>query len=376
MLNRREMLRMLGATAAVAAIPRLDGAAASSLDDGELSERIDEYLQAQVSSDAFSGAVLVTHGARHVYTRAFGYADRARGRLNHLDTLFNLGSINKSFTAVGIAQLVEGRAVAYDAPISAYLPEYPRPAGDAITVHQLLTHRSGLVQGYWTERFREIAATLERMRNYLPLFQDLPLLFPPGTRTSYSNTGYVVLGAIIEAVSGQTYYDYVRNHIYRPAGMGRTDSHRPADDVPNLAIGYTLQGPDGTMLSTREPNDEFLGNWRGSSAGGGYSTLRDMWRFARALTRGRLLRPTAVEMITTGKESLEPSGPPSIAYGFLDRRSNGTRIVENNGGAPGINATFQMYRDLGYIVVVLANYDPPAATLTANRIGELMRPNS
>jgi CubicO group peptidase (beta-lactamase class C family) len=310
-----------------------------------------------------------------VYSRAFGYADRARGKLNHLDTLFNLGSINKSFTAVGIAQLAERAAVAYDAPISTYLPEYPRPAGDAITVHQLLTHRSGLVEDYWTERFREIADTLERMREYLPLFQDFPLLFPPGTRMSYSNVGYVVLGAIIEAVSGETYYDYVRNHIYRPAGMGRTDSYR-SGEVPNLAIGYTFQAPDGTVLSTREPNDEFLGDWRGSSAGGGYSTLRDMWRFAGALLRGRLLSPAVVEIVTTGKEPFGPSGPLVVAYGFLDRRLNGARIVENNGGAPGINATFQMYRDLDYTVVVLSNYDLPAAALAARGIEGLILSNS
>jgi CubicO group peptidase (beta-lactamase class C family) len=385
MFERREMLNLLvGAGAATLTMGHSARAAAAQttrvaresrvgfrVDDHELAESIDAYVRSQAASDAFSGAVLVTHGARHVYSAAVGLEERELGRTNQVETLFNLGSINKSFTAVAIAQLAERGLVAFDAPIARYLPQYPQPAAGAITVHHLLTHRSGLVQSYVNDRFRAIESTLERMIDYLPVFDDLPLLFPPGTRSSYSNAGYVVLGAIIEAVSGDAYYDYVREHIHRPAGMGRTDSYRRTDHVPNLAVGYTFQGPGGMPLSTRQRNDALL-ELRGSSAGGGYSWLRDMWRFAEALTRGSLLTADTVEVVTTGKEPLQPSGPPVVAYGFLDRRSRGTRIVENTGGAPGVNASLQMYRDLGYTVVVLANYDPPAATAIAAQIEGLI----
>jgi CubicO group peptidase (beta-lactamase class C family) len=382
MLDRRQILKVLvGAGAAAGTVglstraaaartthdARAEGGAACPVDDDELAESIDAYVRSQSAIGAFSGAVLVAHGARHVYSAAVGFEDRELDRPNRLATLFNLGSINKSFTAVAIAQLAERGVVAFDAPIARYLPQYPQPAGGAITVHHLLTHRSGLVQSYLNDHFRAIEPTLQRMVDYLPAFVDLPLLFPPGTRSSYSNAGYVVLGAIIEAVSGETYYDYVQEHIYRPAGMGRTDSYRRTDDVPNLAVGYTFQGPGGTMLSTPQRNDALL-EMRGSSAGGGYSSLGDLWRFAEALTRGRLLAVDTVQVVTSGKEPLQPSGPLVVAYGFLDRRSRGTRIVENSGGAPGVNAGLQMYRDLGYTPVVLANYDPPAATAIAARI--------
>jgi CubicO group peptidase (beta-lactamase class C family) len=387
MFHRREILNLLlGAGAATFTIghsaggdaaaqttrhDRDEGRVGLAEDDQALAGSIDAYVRSQAASDAFSGAVLVTHDAQHVYSAAVGFADRERGNTNHIETLFNLGSINKSFTAVAIAQLAEQGLVAFDAPIATYLPWYPQPVAGAITVHHLLTHRSGLVQSYLNDRFRAIESTLERMIDYLPVFDDVPLLFPPGSRTSYSNAGYVVLGAIIEVVSGETYYDYVRKHIYRPAGMGRSDSYRTTDHVPNLAVGYTFQGPGGMPLTTRQRNDALL-ELRGSSAGGGYSWLQDMWRFAEALTRGSLLSADTVEVVTSGKEPLQPSGPLVVAYGFLDRRSRGTRIVENTGGAPGVSASLQMYRDLGYTVVVLANYDPPAATTIATRIEQLI----
>jgi CubicO group peptidase (beta-lactamase class C family) len=331
----------------------------------DFSDALAAYMNSRADADAFSGAMLVTEQYQPLFSYATGWADQELGEVNRLDTRFDVGSIGKSFTAAAIMQLAEEGKLSVTDTIGQHLPDYPRPAADSITIHHLLTHRSGLPASFINDRFWQLKDSLKLNRDYLQLFIDQPVAFEPGTRTLYSNPGYVVLGAIIERVSGEEYSAYVRRHIYEPAGMNQTDW--PTGDPRKIAVGYTFFNEPPTGDRTRiEP-------LHGAQASGAQqSTVRDLIQFALALRAGRLMSTASVELMTTGKESMEPSGPPVIAYGFLDRRVNGVRIVENSGGAPGVNADLSFHPQSGYIAAVAANYDPPAATDVARTIERLL----
>jgi D-alanyl-D-alanine carboxypeptidase len=322
-------------------------------------------MKARSEVDAFSGAVLVTERYQPLFSYASGWADREHGYANRLDTRFNIGSIGKSFTAAAIVQLAEQGKLSFADTIGRHLPQYPRPAADRVTIHHLLTHRSGLPASFINDRFWALRDSLRVNRDYLQLFLDLPLEFEPGTRSLYSNPGYIVLGAIIERVSGEEYSAYVRRHIYRPAGMNATDW--PTHNPRKVAVGYTLL--DAAVPGQRERTEPLHGP---QASGGGYSTVRDLIQFVLALQAGRLMSPESLEVLITGKESMEPSGPKIVAYGFLDRLVDGVRIVENSGGVPGVNAALSFHPRSGYAVAVAANYDPPAATDVARTIERVL----
>lgn len=337
---------------------------ATSVAASNFSDALNAYMKSRVEAGAFSGAVLVTERYRPLFSFASGWADRERGYLNRLDTRFNIGSIGKSFTAVAILQLAEQGRLSLTDTIGQHLPNYPRPAAEKVTIHHLLTHRSGLPPSFINDRFWVLKDSLRLNRDYLQLFIDLPLAFEPGTRNLYSNPGYVVLGAIIESVSGEEYSEYMRRHIYRPAGMNETDW--PTHD-PRIAVGYSFF--EAPPTGERQRAESIHGS---QASGGGLSTVRDLIQFVEALQAGRLLSPASVDVLITGHESMEPSGPKVVAYGFLDRRLNGIRIVENSGGAPGVNAALSFFPESGYAAAVLANYDPPAATDVARTIERVL----
>jgi CubicO group peptidase (beta-lactamase class C family) len=327
------------------------------------SDALAAYMNSRAGADAFSGTVLVTERYQPLFSYAGGWADRERGTVNRLDTRFNIGSIGKSFTAAATMQLAEQGKLSLTDTIGQHLRDYPRPAADTITIHHLLTHRSGLPASFINDRFWALKDSLRLNRDYLQLFIDQPLAFEPGTMTLYSNPGYVVLGAIIESVSGEEYSAYVRRHIYEPAGMNQTDWPTPL----KFAVGYTLFNAPPT--GERQRAEPVHG---AQASGGGQSTVRDLIQFVLALQTGRLMSPPYVELMITGKESMQPSGPPVVAYGFLDRRVNGVRIIENSGGAPGINAVLSFQPESNHAAAVLANYDPPAATDVGRTIERLL----
>lgn len=177
-----------------------------------------------------------------------------------------------------------------------------------------------------------------------------------------------MLGLIIEKVSGQSYYDYVQQHIYDVAGMKSSGSFPKTDNIANLAVGY-MHGGTGTALT---PNWDTL-PWRGMSAGGGDSTLGDLLRFDQALRHHKLLNAELTETIITGKVQPGPTALGKYAYGFEDHQTVGHRIVGHGGGAPGMNSQLDIYLDDGYTVVVLANLDPPAAQKVASYIRERLQ---
>ena len=194
----------------------------------------------------------------------------------------------------------------------------------------------------------------------MKLYGNRGLEFEPGSRWQYSNYGFLLLGVIVEKVSGQSYYDYVRDHIFKPAGMIATASEPEDQVVADRSFGYMRS--DGPSW---QPNNDTL-PYRGTSAGGGYSTVEDLLKFATALQTNKLLKPQYTEMLTTGKVDTPNGG--KYAYGFQEATVNGTRCFGHGGGAPGMNGELKICPGPGYVVAVLANLDPPAATRVADFI--------
>ena len=315
------------------------------------------------SEDEFSGAVLVARDGRVLFSHAYGLADRERAIRNTLRTRFRVGSMNKMFTAVAILQLVEAGKVKLTAPVAKYLPDYPnREVADKVTIHQLLTHTGGT----GNISFADFLAHRKKLRTHADFVQRYGkrgLKFEPGTHWAYSSYGFLVLGVVIEKVTGQSYHRYVQQHVYAPAGMSRSGSLPENQAVADLSIGYT-KAPETTAWM---PNTDTL-PYRGTSAGGGYSTVEDLGRFAHALLSHKLLSSHATALLITGKAGTRP-GPLGgrYAYGFEDARdANGNGWVGHGGGALGMNGDLRIYPKSGYVVAVLANSDPPAAQRIAD----------
>jgi CubicO group peptidase (beta-lactamase class C family) len=337
------------------------------LNDERIVQDLRSSLNEVVARDRFSGAVLLAKNGTILFEQAYGFADHAFNARNRLDTKFNLGSMGKMFTAVAILQLVQKNRLSLNDVLVKVVPDYPNAeVASRITIHQLLTHTSGLgdffgkaFQDTPKNKFSTIAA-------HLPLFVDKPLLFEPGTKWSYSNAGFIVLGLVIEKVSGQSYYDYVREHIFKPAGMINTDNYFIDADIPNLALGYITAGTGAASSGPRRTNLYFL--QRGASAGGGYSTVEDLLRFADALQTHKLLNKEHTDLAMTGKVATGRAGA-KYAYGLEEQFQNGVRIVGHGGGGPGINSNLDMYPRAGYAVAVMSNYDGGAQL-----VNERLRP--
>ncbi len=338
-------------------------------------DELRDYLDELVSADAFSGAVLVAQHGQPVFTGAYGLASRAFHAPNRLDTKFNLGSMNKMFTAVAIAQLAEAGRLAFSDTIAVHLPDYPRAdVAQQVTIHHLLTHSSGL-GSYWNERFEATRDRIRTVHDYLDLFASDPLHFEPGERCEYSNAGYIVLGAIIERVTGQSYDAYVQEHLYQPAGMQDTDASPLDRDIPNRATGYTHMSPDGEPVPTEWWNNLLALPARGGPGGGGYSTVEDLLRFARALLENKLLSPAMTATVLEAKVTLRTRAFSQYGYGFGAEHlgSQGQIVVVGHTvGAPGINSQLDIYPGMNITVVVLANYDPPAAAQVAQKVRTLI----
>lgn len=312
---------------------------ASTLVAAEPVAQITAAVDKAVAEDRFSGVVMLAKDGTPLLSRAWGMADPAKGIANRPDTKFNLGSINKFFTHVAIGQLAAAGKLSLSDTIRKHLPDYPSPVADKITIEQLLQHRSGLGD-IFGPKFLAAHASLRTLSDYLPLFADKPLEFEPGSDQRYSNAGFIVLGLIIEKISGQSYYDYVRDHITKPAGMNDTASYAIDENVPNRAIGQTKRGPEGP-LPARQSNIGTLPA-RGSSAGGGYSTAADLLRLSQALLADKLLPKRWTDWLFTG--NLDGAGKRNIGVA---------------GGSPGVNAVLEI--EPPYTLIVLSNYDPPSA---------------
>jgi D-alanyl-D-alanine carboxypeptidase len=343
------------------AIPRPPEFPIVRLSEPDALEALAAKLQADSALGEFSGAVMVAKDGKPVFSKAYRYADMPNKVPNKLDTEFRIGSMNKMFTAVSILQLVQAGKVQLNDPLIKFLPDYPnKELATKVTIHHLLTHTGGTGDFFGPE-FDAHRLELRTLQDYVTPFGKRGVAFEPGSKWDYSNYGFLLLGLVVEKASGQNYYDYVRDHVYQPAGMTRTASLPEDQAVPDRSVGY-MRGDDGKW----QPNTNTM-PYRGTSAGGGYSTVGDLVNFANAVINHKLLNAQYTAMLTTGKVAAR--GPDKYAYGFMDRTVDGVRSFGHGGGAPGMNGDLTIYPQSGYVVAVLANLDPPAAQREADFVG-------
>jgi CubicO group peptidase (beta-lactamase class C family) len=330
---------------------------------------LDAHVRRLVDKEVFSGAVLVARGEQVLLRRAYGSASKRFDVPNTPDTRFNLASMNKMFTAMAVGQLVEGGKLGFDDPVSKHLgPDWlPPEIASKVAVRHLLTHTSGLGDYLSDPMFDD--APRDRYRtldDYRPIAQKAELAFEPGTAWRYSNLGFLLLGVIVQNVSGMNYDDYVARLVYAPAGMTDSGCFSMDRPVPNVAIGYTRVEEDGERMWK---NNLFLHVAKGGPAGGGYSTVDDLHRFADALRSEALVSSETLDLFwepTAASMKALPYG-----YGFAVSEWNGERVVGHSGGFHGISARFDLYVDSSTTVVVLSNYDE-AAGLVAAKAAELL----
>lgn len=295
-------------------------AARSNPSDAEITAALSGYLDSLVQRDLFSGTVLLARNGKPVFFQSYGLANKDWNIPNANDTRYLIGSINKIFTMKALRQLQSEGKIDFSKTLRTYLPDYPNALADKVTIEQLMQHKSGMGDIFGEEFDATPKDRLRTLDDYLKLFAGKPLELEPGTKQRYSNAGYVVLGLVIEKLSGMSYHDYVKTKIFAPAGMNDTDFDEVDAVVPRRAVGYMRNGRSNVLT---RPG-------RSSSAGGGYSTAMDLLKF------------------TEGERKLGMNGA-----GF-------------GGGAPGMNAMVEVEEQ--YTIIVLSNYDPPTASEVARNM--------
>src|SRR5262245_20104379 len=327
-------------------IVRMD-IAISRLTEAEAIAALSNEIEQSARSDQFSGAVLIARNGKILLEKAVGRANRETGSPVTIDTQFRLGSMNKMFTAVATLQLIEAGKLAFNDSIGKHIPDYPNnDVASKVTIRHLLTHTGGTGDFFGPE-FTKNRLTLREHSDYVNLFGSRGLLFEPGSRYQYSNYGFLLLGRIIEKASGMSYYDYVRSHVYEPAGIKSTASLPETDNVPNRAVGYLRQGNAWVSNADTLP-------WRGMAAGGGYSTVGELLRFAQALESGKLISKAILAEATTSQSQ-------QYGFGFVVQGTGPMKNYGHSGGAPGMNGDLRVFPQRGYVLVALSNLDPPAA---------------
>jgi D-alanyl-D-alanine carboxypeptidase len=291
--------------------------------------------------------VLVARQGKMLLQKAWDRPSRDTGTPVTLDTQFRIGSMNKMFTAIAILQLVETGSLALDDLIGKHLPDYPNmQLASKVSVRHLLTHTGGTGDIFGSE-FEENRLMLREHSDYVKLYGSRALTHYPGTQYQYSNYGYILLGSLIEKVSGMSYYDYVKAKVFQPSGMTSTDSLPETEHVTRRVTGYMRD--DDVWVSSADTLP-----WRGTAAGGGYSTVGDLFRFTQALETGALISKTMLA------EATEPQAQ-QYGYGFAVQGEGALKNYGHNGGAPGMNGDLRIFPHLGYVLVSLSNLDPPVA---------------
>ncbi|HEA29210.1 MAG TPA: class A beta-lactamase-related serine hydrolase [Leeuwenhoekiella sp.] len=312
-----------------------------------------------LDQDDFSGAVLVAHNDKIIEKRAYGLSSIEFDVKNSTDTKFNIASITKLFTAVATLQLYEQGKLKLNNPIGQYLPGYPNKlVRDSVTVHQLLTHTSGLNNFYVSDGDKMKNSAYKKISDFVPLFVNDTLLSRPGTKYDYSGSGFVVLGLIIEKVSGENYYDYVKDNIFTPAEMSSTAALEVDSIVKNKASGYTSMFGESKIL---KKNDYYL--TKASPGGFHYSTLSDLFNFSKALRNYKLLKKEITELMFTPKVK---GYNTHLGYGIdVDQRYNQT-ILGHSGGWYGVHTELMDFMNDHYTVIILSNIDDDGKTGAAN----------
>jgi CubicO group peptidase (beta-lactamase class C family) len=328
----------------------------------------DRFVAQLAADDKFSGTVLLSHRGRTVLSRAYGMADKESSVLNQADTVFALASASKPFTALAILQLAQQGRINFHDTLGTHLDGFPADIAGSVTVHHLLTHTSGMGDLLNNPEFMANAGTWtsadEVMDELMKIIRKEPLAFTPGAGNRYSNNGYDTLGAIVAKVSGQSFYDYVREHIFTAAGMIRTDFYTRPQWLSDRRIAhpYTLDA-SGQRVDAVRGGIGAARMFIGTGGGNAFSTGPDLVRFARALEEGKLLNPAYTELFMSAKVPQRPRGTADpairsfVAYGASAPVVNNHWLFTHGGGAAGESTNWTIYRGLDWCGVILGNYD-------------------
>ncbi len=329
-----------------AGAPAPPGFSIRRMREAEALRALTEKLRSETAARRFSGAVLVAKGDTILLREAYGAQDALNTRPVTPGTRFCIGSAGKMFTAVGILQLVQSGRLNLADTIAMCLPEYPdTPLARSVTVRQLLTH-SGGTGDFFGAVYDAHAAELRTPSDFVRMFGRRDPLFAPGSRWGYSNFGFILLGAILEQVSGQRWDAYLERNVFSVAGMTATSAEASAG---NTAV--PLSGAAQTGLKP-------LPYYVGLPAGGGYSTIDDLHRFAMAVWQDQLLDRTHRDLLTT---AVIPAGSTQWSLGLRIATRNGVGCYGHGGSAPGANADFAVYPRSGYTIIILSNRGHPHA---------------
>ncbi len=319
----------------------------------EWTPKIEALVKQYVNLDIFSGVVLIAENGKPVFQQAYGLANREKNIPNTRDTRFDIGSINKLFTKALVLQLIQEGKLRPEDPLGKYLKGFPEAASKHVTIDQLISHRSGYGDYMQQPGFFERPGDQQTIGAILEMIKAMPLQFEPGTEQAYSNAGYVLLGGIIEAATGKSYYQNIRERIVEPLGMRHTVVDTDKARAPKRAIGYLK-----TMRGALENNEGIL--LVPTPAGGFVTTAEDLLLFMEAyFYTEKLVRAATLEL--------------DEFYPFIqDVRKNGGAIPVA-GGFQGANAVvYNALRD-HQTIIVLANMDEPVAEQLAAGIFALMR---
>lgn len=353
------------------------GAKLKSPTPAETVRAIRAIADAYARRGLLSGVILIAKDDKILFEKAYGWASLAYDRPITLATRLNIASIAKRFTGVAIGQLVDAGKLSFDDTVGKLLPDYPDQAvRDRVTVRQLLSHTSGLGPEDYYEKPKWATARphLRSVSDYMKIVAGTTVGAEPG-RYLYSNSGYVLLGAIIERLSGQGFYDYVSDHIFMPAGMRHSFYHVLDDEDPDVAVPLTnlfSKAENSYVYRLGRPRSAIYElAARGGSQGGAYVTAGDLFAFERALHHGKLLsRATLAEMTRPQSPSVGGAG----GLGGDLREGLGVEIVTQNGhvffghrgGDLGIASLDYFYPDTGYTTIVLTNRDPRVGRILAD----------
>ena len=319
-------------------------------------QRMDEVVKAQAAGNRFMGAVLVAKDGQILFDRAYGLANVEWQVPNTPETRFRIGSITKQFTAAAILLLEERGKLSIDDPVSKYVADTPA-AWEPITLRQLLNHTSGIPAFTAWPDYEILKRSPLELEKGLMRLREQPLEFAPGEKYSYSNSGYLLLGHIIEKVTGQKYGTFVQEQILGPLGLKDTAPDSNTAIIPRRASGYVLakgQLQNAAYINMEVPH----------AAGALYSTTHDLLLWTQALMGGRLLSAASLEKMTT-------PGKGDYGFGLVVRTVADRKSIEHGGGIEGFNTQMNHYPESRVTVVVLANVNGPAATKLAGQLGDL-----
>jgi CubicO group peptidase (beta-lactamase class C family) len=356
-------MRILAFAIVVAALSMSSAglASAQATPNGGAARKVDAYLSSLVPF-GFSGNVIVAHGNAVLLLRGYGLADREQATPMTPDTIISVGSITKQFTAAAILKLQDMSKLRVTDSIAKYLPGVP-PDKTAITLHELLTHTSGLASDYGDSDYEHVGRDA-----YVGRALGAPLLSAPGAQFRYSNAGYSLLAAIVERVSGTSYEHFLHDKLFSPAGMHDTGYHIPHWPLARVAVGYL----DGARWGRMSEHWAGGGPWWNQLGNGGiHSTPGDMYRWDRALQGDAVLSKSARLAFQTGYVAEGPEGMSKYAYGWSVMKSPYGTVIAHNGGNGIFAADFLRFVDAGVTIYIASNSSELRATTISRAVARI-----